>query len=46
MPSRDPNREGAIALATDYLDSGGFEADLARRVAIRSASQTAEGLPH
>ncbi len=46
MPSRDPSREGAIDLATDYLDSGGFEADLARRVAIPSESQTPEGLPH
>jgi len=46
MPSRDPDRDGAITLATDYLDSGGFEADLARRVAIPSQSQTPEGLPH
>jgi acetylornithine deacetylase/succinyl-diaminopimelate desuccinylase-like protein len=46
MPSRDPNREAAVARATDYLDSGGFEADLARRVAIPSESQTTAGLPH
>ena len=46
MPSRDPSRDDAVALATDYLDSGGFEADLARRVAIPSESQTPEGLPH
>jgi hypothetical protein len=41
-----PTRNDAIALATDYLDSGDFEADLARRVAIPSESQTPEGLPH
>ncbi len=27
-------RETAIRAATDYLDQGGFTADLARRVAI------------
>jgi acetylornithine deacetylase/succinyl-diaminopimelate desuccinylase-like protein len=41
-----PSRNDAIANATDYLDSGGFEVDLARRVAIPSESQTPEGLPH
>ena len=46
MPSRYADREAAITLATDYLDDGGFEADLARRVAIPSESQTSEGLPH
>ncbi len=40
------NRTGAIARATAYLDSGQFEADLARRVAIPTESQTAAGLPH
>ncbi len=40
MTSRDSNRDGAIAVATDYLDSGGFEADLARRVAIPSETQS------
>ena len=45
-PTPDPSRDGAIALATDYHDSGDFEADLARRVAIPSESQTPEGLPH
>ena len=39
-------RDGAIARATDYLDNGSFEADLARRVAIPSESQTTDGLPH
>ena len=32
-------REAAIALAEAYFDDGGFEADLARRVAIASTSQ-------
>ena len=39
-------RDRAITAATDYLDSGGFEADMARRVAIPSESQTTDGLPH
>ena len=39
-------RDEAVVAATDYLDSGGFEADLARRVAIPSESQTKAGLPH
>jgi acetylornithine deacetylase/succinyl-diaminopimelate desuccinylase-like protein len=41
-----PTREDAVARATDYLDSGGFEADMARRVAIPSESQELRGLPH
>jgi acetylornithine deacetylase/succinyl-diaminopimelate desuccinylase-like protein len=32
-------RAGAIARATAYVDGGDFEADLARRVAVRSESQ-------
>ena len=40
------SRTGAISRATTYLDSGQFEADLARRVAIPTQSQTPEGLPH
>ncbi|MBS0241572.1 MAG: M20 family metallopeptidase, partial [Proteobacteria bacterium] len=32
-------RAGAIARAEAYVDSGGFEADLARRVAVRTESQ-------
>ena len=39
-------RDAAIAAATDYLTSGGFEADLTRRVAIPTESQVPEGLPH
>ncbi len=39
-------RETAIAAATQYLTSGAFEADLARRVAIPTESQVPEGLPH
>ena len=41
-----PKRDDAVARALDYLDGGGFEADLARRVAIPSESQTKAGLPH
>ena len=41
-----PSREDAIARATDYFDDGTFEAEMARRVAIPSESQTREGLPH
>ena len=40
------SRTGAISRATAYLDSGKFEEDLARRVAIPTESQTPEGLPH
>jgi acetylornithine deacetylase/succinyl-diaminopimelate desuccinylase-like protein len=35
-------RAAAIARATDYLDSGSFKADLARRVAIPTESQNPE----
>jgi acetylornithine deacetylase/succinyl-diaminopimelate desuccinylase-like protein len=35
-------RDDAIAEARDYFDGGGFVADLARRVAIRSTSQDPE----
>ncbi|HUF85961.1 MAG TPA: M20 family metallopeptidase [Thermohalobaculum sp.] len=41
-----PARDDAVARAIDYFESGTFEADLARRVAIPSESQTSEGLPH
>ncbi|MGI9421618.1 MAG: M20 family metallopeptidase [Hyphomicrobiaceae bacterium] len=40
------SRTGAISRATAYLDSGKFEDDLARRVAIPTESQTPEGYPH
>lgn len=40
------SRNDAISRATDYIDSGAFEADLARRVAIPSESQEPRGLPH
>jgi acetylornithine deacetylase/succinyl-diaminopimelate desuccinylase-like protein len=40
------SRTGAITKAQAYIDSGAFEADLARRVAIPTESQTPEGLPH
>ena len=40
------SRETAIALAQDYLQSGRFEDDLARRVAIPTESQVPDGLPH
>lgn len=33
------SREAAVAQATQYFDEGGFESDLARRVAIRTESQ-------
>ena len=39
-------RDAAIAAAEDYLTSGVFEGDLARRVAIPTESQVPEGLPH
>ena len=38
-------RDAAIARATAYFDDGGFEADLARRVAIASTSQERAGRP-
>lgn len=40
------SRTGAISKATTYIDSGRFEADLARRVAIPTESQTPAGFPH
>ncbi len=40
------SRTGAISRATAYLDSGKFEEDLARRVAIPTESQTPEGYPY
>jgi acetylornithine deacetylase/succinyl-diaminopimelate desuccinylase-like protein len=39
------SREHAIARIRTYLAEGGFEADLARRVAIRSESQDPRGAP-
>lgn len=39
-------RNDAIGRAADYLASGAFEADMARRVAIPTESQTPEGQPH
>ena len=36
------SRETAIARAAQYFDSGGFKADLARRVAIPTESQNPE----
>ncbi len=41
-----PSRDDAVARATDYFDDGTFEAELGRRVAIPSESQTTDGLPH
>ncbi|MCB1995354.1 MAG: M20/M25/M40 family metallo-hydrolase, partial [Rhodoferax sp.] len=38
-------RDTLLATAAAYLDEGRFEADLARRVAIRSASQEADAGP-
>ncbi|MFY0612286.1 MAG: M20 family metallopeptidase [Hyphomicrobiaceae bacterium] len=47
MPSGPgASRTGAISRATDYIDSGQFEVDLARRVAIPTESQVPQGLPH
>lgn len=39
------SRSHAIARALDYFDTGGFEADLARRVAIPTESQKPDSLP-
>ena len=39
-------RDQAIAHTADYLASGQFEADLARRVAIPTESQDPRGAPH
>jgi len=41
-----PSRNGAIDRARHYIDDGQFEADLARRVAIPTESQTPAGLPY
>jgi acetylornithine deacetylase/succinyl-diaminopimelate desuccinylase-like protein len=38
-PAANGSRSGAIGRARDYIDSGEFEAELARRVAIRTESQ-------
>jgi acetylornithine deacetylase/succinyl-diaminopimelate desuccinylase-like protein len=38
-PAATGSRSGAIGRARDYIDKGGLEADLARRVAIRTESQ-------
>lgn len=43
--SGEPSKAGAIERGLDYFDNGGFEEELARRVAIRSESQRPEGLP-
>ena len=40
------SRTGAIARARAYIEDGTFEAELARRVAIPTESQTPEGRPH
>ncbi|MEM1298670.1 MAG: M20 family metallopeptidase [Pseudomonadota bacterium] len=39
-------RDAAIAWVEGYLADGGFEADLARRVAVPTESQVPEGLRH
>ncbi len=44
--SETPSRQGAIDRALDYFDSGTFESEMARRVAIPTESQRSEGLPH
>jgi hypothetical protein len=41
-----PSPDDAIARAIDCFESGAIEADLARRIAIPSESQTPGGLPH
>src|SRR5690606_38837128 len=47
MEPRAPSRTGAIARVRNYIDSGAFEADLARRVAHRTESQLLPAsLPH
>jgi acetylornithine deacetylase/succinyl-diaminopimelate desuccinylase-like protein len=40
------SRDGARARARAYVEDGTFEADLARRVAIPTESQTPDGFPH
>ncbi len=44
-PEVPMTRDAAIARARAYFDDGGFEADLARRVAIASTSQEDAGRP-
>ena len=39
------SRASALAAAAAHLDSGAFEADLARRIAVRSASQDTDSGP-
>lgn len=39
-------REAAIEHASEYMRSGAFHEDMARRVAIPTESQVPEGLPH
>ena len=39
------SREAALARACEHFDSGAFLSDLARRVAVRSASQEADAGP-
>lgn len=43
--SEEASRSGALSRGHDYFDKGGFEKELADRVAIRSESQRPEGLP-
>ncbi len=43
--SQDASRAGAIDRICAYFDGGGFEDELARRVAFRTESQRPEGLP-
>lgn len=40
------SRDAVVSAAREYLSSGAFEVDLARRVAIPTESQTPDGLPH
>ena len=40
------NRDQAVAHACKYFDEGQFEADMLRRVAIPTESQTTDGLPY
>ena len=40
------SRAAALAGAAEHFDSGAFIRDLARRVAIRTESQSAESGPH
>jgi acetylornithine deacetylase/succinyl-diaminopimelate desuccinylase-like protein len=45
LSSGTMSRQGAIARAERYFDSGAFKAELARRVAIASESQNPERVP-